>query len=235
MSDVARWLDELGAPRKAVQRPAAEALAHATRTDPAVRARLAELLAAPEPRRRWGAAYALALAEPMPLDALPVLLEALAGDDGDVRWASANIVTRMMSASPAVTTTVRGLVDSPMPVQRKMALYCLRDAGVREPSPVAEIRRGLGDAHASVRLAALTTAAALLPPTSATAADVARLLDDDDAGVRRAAAATLGRLGVADHAVTTALERAAATTDRALARAAEDALSRLGARAPARR
>jgi HEAT repeat protein len=222
-------LAALGHARKAVQRPAAEQLAVAARDDPTIRARVAALLASPDARTRWGAAYVLARLETVPLDAVAALLEALGSADGDVRWAAARILTAASLVSAEVAADVVRLLESSSPLQRKMALYCVRDLGgaVRvEPTLLA---RSLGDPDSAVRLAGLSASAALLPPTPDTADLLAPLVDDPDAGVRRAAAATLGRVGVRSAGVEERLLRASASGDAALARAAGEALSRLGA------
>ena len=206
----------------------------AVRDTPALRARVAAELASADPRRRWAAAYALSQVEAAPMDAVPVLLEAMGAADGDLRWASARLLTRAMARAPEVARAIEGLVQSPSPLARKMALYCLRDAG--EPTTArGGIVAALADADAAVRMAAMAAAAVLLPPDGPVADRIAALVDDDpDAGVRRAAAATLGRLAVRTAPVVAVLTRASASDDVALARAAGQALSRLDARAPAR-
>jgi len=225
--DIDRAIEELGHARKAIQRPAAERLGDAARDDEAVRRRLVAELASVDPRRRWGAAYALARSEPAPAEAIPVLLDALASTDGDVRWASARLLTRAVQHAPRLIEDVRALVQAPSSLQRKMALYCLRDLGDRVDAKL--LAAALGDSDAPVRLAAMSAAAMLLPRTPATADLLAALLGDPDPGVRRAAAATLGQVGVRTDAVARALEQACASGDAALERAATQALSRLGA------
>lgn len=226
-ADIARWLDELGNPRKAIQRPAAEALGDVARADDAVRARLVALLGDEERRRRWGAAYALARLEPLPVETIPVLLDALASPDGDLRWASARILVRAAQESTEVVGAIRGLLGAPAALARKMGLYCLRDLGPAAAVPIEPIARALDDADASVRLAAMAAIAALHRGPEA-ARHVTDRLADLDAGVRRAAAATLGQLGVHTDAIARALSAAADSDDVALARAARAALSRLG-------
>jgi HEAT repeat protein len=218
--------------RKAVQRPAAEQLADAARTDDAVRARLLENVRGEDARRRWGAGYALALLEPMAVEAVPVLLEALGSPDGDLRWASARLLTRADRRPPGLGDALAALAAGSSPLQRKMALYCLRDVGAAVPVDRALLVRALGDTEASVRLAAMAAVAVLLPATRDTAELLVPLVEDRDGGVQRAAAATLGRLGVRTDAVVTRLSRARASADRTLARVAGEALSRLGAGDP---
>jgi HEAT repeat protein len=230
------WLADLGAARKGVQRAAAEGLGALVRSDAALRAHVVDELASPDGRRRWGAAYALSCAGPVAPEAVPALVETLGSDDGDLRWAAARLLVRAIGEGGAERRLLAALLGSPSPLQRKMALYCLRELG---PDPSLEpgaIVTATGDADRDVRLAAIAAAAALASGSAAAALAVARRLDDVDAGVRRAAAAGLGRLAVDEPAVRAALGRAAASDDAALARAAAEALSRLDAspRAPRR-
>jgi HEAT repeat protein len=228
-SDIERAIDELGHARKAIQRPAAERLADAARGDATVRSRLVEQLASSEPRRRWGAAYALARLEPAPAEAMPALLDALGSADGDVRWASARLLTRAVQHVPRLIEDVRAIVRASSPLQRKMALYCLRDIGVDAAVDHGALAAALADEDAAVRLAAMSAVAALLPRTTHTGDLLAPLIADVDPGVRRAAAATVGQVGVRTDAVLRALESACASGDAALERVSSQALSRLGA------
>lgn len=226
--ELALLLEALGAPTKVIQRGAAEALAALARAGQPIEALLARGLADTAPRRRWGATYAWSRLGPVPAACLPVLLDALGADDGDLRWASATIL-RTLTGVPAVPAALRALLGSPNPLQRKMALYCLRDLEVRAPDLERELVAALADADAAVRLAAMSALAALAEDRRGAARALVARLEDADPGVRRAAAAALGRLGVGDVAVTAALRRAAAAGDPALERAAAGALATLGA------
>src|SRR4029453_8826303 len=83
--ELAALLDALGADTKAVQRRAAEAVAALARPGQDgeerprrdVEALRGTALAAPAPRRRWGAAYAWSRLGRVPSACLPVLLDAL--------------------------------------------------------------------------------------------------------------------------------------------------------------
>ena len=233
--ELARALAELGHARKAVQRPAAERLAAAAREDAVVRAAIAARLASTDPRERWGAAYALAHVEPAPRDAMPVLLDALASSDGDLRWAAARLVVSAIRHEPALAALVSPLVGAQSPLQRKMALYCLRDLAGAAALDGSGIAPALGDGDPAVRMAAMAAALAVLPSTADLADRIASLLDDPEPGVRRVAAVTLGQLGVATPAVVGRLDVATSSDDDALARTARNALSRLGASTSAAR
>jgi HEAT repeat protein len=213
-------------PVKRVQRTAAEALADLEAAGVAVRAALEARLAAAMFAHRWGAAYALArLGEP-PASVLPILVEAMGSDDGDLRWAAARIAVEQVR-TPELTRCLLDAAAEPRAELRKMALYCLRDLGVRTPECDARCRAALADDAIGVRLAGLSALARLGVDRAATARAVLPLLGDPEPGVRRAAAATLGRVGVASPEVVVALERAAGASDEFLARAARQALASL--------
>ena len=225
--DLAFLFLALGAATKAEQRGAAEAVAIVARAGVAVEPLLARALTDPDPRRRWGAVYAWSRLGPVPPACLPVLLATLVAADGDLRWAAAAIV-RELGARSDVHAALRALLHAASGLQRKMALYCLRDLERRDPDLEQEILAALDDPDAAVRLAAMSALAQLAEDRGAAARAVARRLDDVEAGVARAAAAALGRLGEADAQVVDALRRARAAGDPALTRAAERALGALG-------
>jgi len=225
----AALVDWLGADCKPVQRAAADALLCAAEQGAAadVCARLVAALGDASPRRRWGAAWTLSLLGPPPPACLPVLVDVIGHADGDLRWAAAAVLLAMRD-EPTLVPRLVALAGDGNPVQRKMALYCLRDLDAGGAEPAAAARRALDDPDAGVRLAALAAALRLGGDAHTLAAAVAARLDDADAGVRRAAAATLGRLGVANDVVRAALARAIDGDDAALARAARAARTRLG-------
>jgi hypothetical protein len=232
--ELALLLEALGAPTKAEQRRAAEVLAALASAGQDVLPLLEQGLADASARRRWGTAYACSLVGTTPSACRPVLLEALGSDDGDVRWAAATII-RSLPAHPTIVADLRALTRAPGPLQRKMALYCLRDLAVRAEGLEAEVMATLGDEDAAVRLAAMAALVVLAEDRVAAARAVVARLDDRDAGVRRAAAAALGRLGPPEPAIVEALRSARSGADRALARAAARSLTMLGASDASRR
>ena len=227
-ADLALLLDALGAPTKAEQRRAAEVLAAVARAGQDVAPLLEQGLADGSARRRWGAAYACSVMGATSPACLPILLEALGSDDGDVRWAAATII-RSLPGYQDVVPELRALVHALSPLQRKMALYCLRDLSAQASGLDDELLAALRDDEPAVRLAALSTVTVLAQDRQAAARAVMGRLDDADAGVRRAAAAALGRLGPAEPAIIEALQRARDGADPALTRAAARALVLLGA------
>jgi len=225
--ELAALADCLGAGRKAVERPAAEAFAALAARGVPVDEILLGALASPLPRRRWGAAFALSLVGDPPPHTLPVLLETIGADDGDVRWAAATILLRVRNRDGLVAP-LAALVADGNPAQRKMALYCLRDLEACTPAVEQAVLHALGDADRDVRLAAVATLARLARDRGAAAAKLVHALETGDERVRRAAAAALGALGERSAPVLAALGAASASPDPSLRRAAKGALRQLG-------
>jgi HEAT repeat protein len=217
----------LGHQRKAVQRPAAEAFAALAARGTPVEALLLRVVETGAARQRWGAVYALARFSRLPPAALPILLESLGSADGDLRWATAELLLRLPEQAVLVER-LRELVAAGNPAQRKMALYCLRDLGARRPDVERAVLAALADGDRDVRLAAVTTLVRLASARDIAADRLIALLATDDLRVRRAAAAALGSLGESAPRVLAALEAAASGDDAALRRAAEGALRALG-------
>ena len=214
----------LGDDAKAIQRPAAEALAALAARGAAVRPLLVDKLTDTSPRQRWGAAYALSLLAEPPYEALPVLLQSLGSDDGDERWAAARILVRIDSQGSLVERLCDLAVTGNAP-QRKMACYCLRDLRISSQIVDAALGGASRDSDSNVRKAALS-ALSLLAANRAAAAHwiVERLSDDADMGVRRAAAVALAILNERSELVINALGVATASGDSSLQRAAQRSL-----------
>ena len=224
----------LGDPSRTRQRRAADALSSLAPDAPALADALQAALGALDPRLRWGAAYTIGRAiDPPAANLWPAVRETLALEDGDQRWAAAELTCKLARHHREVRDDVIASSAEASPTMRRMLLYCLRDLDDPELFAVAAAR--LDDEDPGVRLAALA-ASARGPRTKAQAEGLADRLavlieKDPDPGVRRAAAATAERLEVASPALLTALTRAAAGRDPSLARAATASAARL---APAR-
>ncbi len=223
-------IDNLASPGKAVQRYAAGALAAAARHNPELTERLVSVLES-EPAARWAAAYALGLIEgALDLRACGALIDALGNDDGDVRWAALDLTVRLARRYPEamrirlLEMQRRGDANS-----RKMALYAMRDLGLRDCAATAAACEACANPESEVRLAGLSflKAAGACGPDALDAA-LNCLESDPNPGVRRAAAFTLGYLGARSERVLIALRKAAANhSDPSLCRSARLTLARL--------
>ena len=158
-TELARMLDD---PSRTRQREVADLLRRWVASAPALEQALRTALAALEPRLRWGAAYTLGHALPSPPTELwPIVRETLALEDGDQRWAAAELACSLARAHRSVRDEILAAVDSGSASVRRMLLYCLRDLGDEDLAGVA--RRRLADEDPGVRLAALS-AATRCPP-----------------------------------------------------------------------
>lgn len=222
----------VGAAQKTVQRRAIDALAAiANSGDARVVERLRRSIRGDDRRSRFGAAYALAQigAGAFAMHVADALTEALSDDDGDIRWGAANLIVRLGREYPQqIRERLIALgADSDRNV-RKMALYCIRDLGIRGAELLAVVERAVRDPDVHVRLAALAVLTGL-GDASDEAAKLALgcLESDSDPGVRRAAAVALGNLQNSSPRAAKALRAAADNIDTSLARAARGALERL--------
>jgi HEAT repeat protein len=224
----------VGANRKVIQRRAAEALAAVASHDPRVVEKLRAALPHTDPRMRWGIAYALGLVTlegALDIIAMPNLIEALSSNDGDVRWAAAELVVRLgKEHREVVSNRLIALARGVDTNGRKMALYCLRDVGGPREELLAITEACCADHHSIVKMAALSLLTRIGDMDERGANLAVRLMEDDpDAGVRRSAAVALGHLGNHSALVTDALVRAAKLDgDLSMQRAAQSALTRLG-------
>lgn len=218
----------LGDHTKAVQRGAAEQLIRFSHHQPAIIEALSDKLADADPRIRWTAAYALSalpLDEPLPL---PVLIENIGHQESDLRWAAATALLRLAPHHPSVLAALLDLTKTGNPVQRRMALYCLRDANQTNAAAQQIYLASLTDQESGVRLAALSCIGKCQLPLAALESPLIQILETDpDSGVRRAAAVTLGQLRAPSPAIVTALTQAARGEDVSLGKAAAGALQKL--------
>jgi HEAT repeat protein len=216
----------LGSGSKALQRRATDVLRHTDEAvRPAVLAALRAGLAAPDPNRRWGTAYALGRLDVLEPALVSPLLEALGGRDGDRRWAAAEIMVGCGTRHPEVVVpALREALHAPVPELRKMALYVLRDLGIDLPGFADELLAATRDDEPPVRLAALAVLVRLeRPPPAACGAALRLATEDPNPGVRRAAVSALGVLGRGVPAAEAALDAALASDDVSMRRAAEGA------------
>jgi HEAT repeat protein len=230
---VENLIRKLGDTHKTIQRRAIDELvATAASGDPLVIEKLRASIVSANRRVRWAAAYALAQigAGAFAMDSADVLCEAMADDDGDIRWAATNLMVRLGRENLAqISARLLKLAADSDHNARKMALYCIRDLEIAGPELLAVIEGAVHDGDVHVRLAAI---AVLSRIRDASGQSVRLLLEcmksDPDAGVRRAAASALGNIPDAGADAAAALASAAADpADESFARAARGALDRL--------
>jgi HEAT repeat protein len=232
---VEKLIRELGDARKTVQRRAIDELVTiAASGNPFVTEKLREAIASAD--RRVRRAGALALGQigggAFAIESTDALCEAMADDDGDVRWAAIDLMVRLGRENLApISARILKLAADPASLRnaRKMALYCIRDLDITGPEVLAVAERAARDPDAQVRLAALAVLSRMRDAREVAARIMLGCLKSDpDAGVRRAAASALGNSQSTGGEVMATLASAAADpADESLARAARRALARL--------
>ncbi len=130
---------------------------------------------------------------------------------------------------------VHAAQESESPLQRRMAIYALRELAPERPETRNVLACKLDDSDLAVRRAALSSMAKLVEPDRRCITRVLEILDaDPDPAMRRIAATVLPDLiskvpGFAEDA-RGALAAAARTQDPALRQAVEGATARMGSR-----
>ncbi len=237
----------LGHTTKKIQRGAATVLIRFAPRQPGIIEALTHRLTDPDPRLRWTAAFTLSqldLPRPSPQRAnvlsnqtqlldtstlLPVLIENLGHQESDLRWAAATAVLQIARRQTQdVAHAMIQLVSMGNAVQRRMALYCLRD--LKQTDQVAQnaYLASLRDEDPMVRLGGLSCLGKLRLTGGAIRAALLRLLEyDPDLGVRRSAAMTCGQVGDTDTHIVEALRRTAQSDDSSLRKVSTGALKKL--------
>jgi HEAT repeat protein len=224
-------IENLASESKTVARHAASAIATLSHSNPLIVSRLVDLLGAANASTRWTAAYALGLIDgALDLRAGPAVIEALANNDGDVRWAALDLIVRLGRLFPeAIRASLLALQPGDDANRHKMSLYALRNLGLSDSDVLAAIRDASASPDRHVRFAALAFIRESAGTMPGCVDIVLRCLDaDPDEGVRRAAAGILGYLQDRSEPVLARLrEAAAAPHDPSLRKAARQTLARL--------
>lgn len=223
----------LGGEDRTARRAACDAIVGRLGDEPELELSVRKLLADPDSQTRFSAAWILFRARGPSLRLLPVLVEALDLDDGDLRWSAAHMLAALASITPeALQVTLHQTRQAPSDRVRRMALYAVRELLPGHPEAASGVRSALDDPAPEVRRAALTCLARLPEPEPADLERALRLLSDDrDPRMRRIAAVVVPDLvGLEPERLAPAragLEAARDAPDPSLARAALAALSRL--------
>jgi len=171
--------DALGDPIPRVAMAAADAFAAIGARDGEWDERLRRSLRDGPPNARWAAAFAASQLAPPSARSLPALVEALACDDGAIRWRATRLLVDAAAVLPEVETLLMNFAiaaEAP-PQTRCMALHALRALapGAEEMERICLL--AAGDASPFVRRAAASALAAF--PGTATAARLLEMAEDD--------------------------------------------------------
>jgi hypothetical protein len=227
-ADVASLIADLDAAQKPAIRKAVDALIALAQTSAEVRDRLHRRLREPHINNPWAVAYILAQLPQPSHNVIQQLLEDLAHPDADIRWAIGLLLVRLATRDQAIERELRRLCAAGNAMQRRMAIYCLRDLNLQDGASAEVFFLALRDVDPLVRIAA---AAGLKKKAQLDAREKDALLTvfvkDPDSRVRSVAAVTLAQAGAPSEVFLQALNLAAESEDEQMRRAADAALSLL--------
>lgn len=227
-TQVGALISDLEHSEKRVIRAAVDALLSLAPRSPRLRDALHQRMGEPHVKNAWAIAYILAqLPQPSP-EAIQRLLDGLGHQDADVRWAISLLLVRLVKNEPEILRRVLQLCATGNGLQRRMAIYCLRDLNLQDTASAQVFSRALSDPDPLVRIAG----AAGLKTTShldvrEQDALLTVFLEDLDNRVRSVAAITLAQRGTPSEELLRALNRAESSESEQLKRAASAALALL--------
>lgn len=227
-TDVGALLADLEHEKKSVIRAAVNALVALEQASPQLQEILHRRLAEPDLRNPWAIAYVLAQSPQPSRTAIQALLDNLSHHDADVRWAIGLLLVRLAGHDEEIQRELLRLCAAGDAVQRRMAIYCLRDLKLQDASSTQVFSLALSDPDPLVRIAAV---AGLRKKTPLAVREKEALLElfleDPDDRVRSVAAVTLAQLGAPSERFLLALNVAEGSENEQVRRAANAALSLL--------
>lgn len=226
---------------RAVRRFSADALADWLTDGPpstrrAVRTRLREALDHRNPKVASSAAQILSRDSGSKRRLIDPLLRGFSLDDEEERRAAAETLTRLVNSHRRLATRLRALARRGTPVERRMALYCLRDLPPSASVGPDPFLRALSDPDPIVRSTAASSLGRLGRRSHLVLDGLLRALTQDPSIlIRRVAAVALGQIAPNRRDVRASLEETMEAEDPDLRRAARHALARLAPPATRRR
>jgi HEAT repeat protein len=227
-TDIRALIADLENNDKRVIRAAVNALVALAQDSAQVREILHRRLEEPHVKNLWAVAYILAqLPQPSP-HVIQRLLQELAHRDADIRWALGLLLVRLANRDEEIQRRLQRLCATGNPLQRRMAMYCLRDLNLQDPASTRVFVLALRDPDPLVRIAA---AAGLKKKSQLDLHEKDALLtvflEDPDSRVRSVAAVTLAQVGAPSELFLRALNQAERSENEQIRRAANTALSLL--------
>lgn len=231
--DIVSLIESLDHPDKAVVRPVVDSLIALGSRRPEIQETLNRYLQDSNRKKRWPIAYTLAhFSFPSSL-CLDLLIEGLGNEDQDIRWATVHLLTRLGKNDERITPLLLGLLKTGTAIQRRIAVYCLRDLGIGGETQLDGVLQALRDPDPLVRVAAVTSLRTR-PEVGKVGLDLILhlFLEDPDSRVQHAAAITLAQLEAPTDEIRAALRDAGRGRDPRLRKAADAALELLKKKGP---
>ncbi|MGE5302845.1 MAG: HEAT repeat domain-containing protein [Alphaproteobacteria bacterium] len=227
-TDLTALIADLERNEKPIIRAAVNALVPLAQASAELRETLRRRMSEPQVENPWAIAYVLARLPQPSRDVTQRLLEDLGHPDPDIRWAIGLLLVQLANRDEEMTRRLMRLGATGSALQRRMAIYCLRDLSLHDAAGTEIFFFALRDPDPLVRIAAT---AGLRRKTSMDSREKEKLLkvflEDPDSRVRSVAAVTLAQRGEPSEHFLRALNRAESSENEQIRRAANTALSLL--------
>jgi HEAT repeat protein len=209
-------------------RKAVDALITFALDDAQLRTTLSALLMDSSRKNRWPVAYFMGNLFPPDPASVEVLIETLDHADPDIRWAIALTLIRLAKADSQILNLLVQLASAGSGNQRRMAIYCLRDAGLDDQESLEALLNSLYDPDPMIRVAAVISLKVHSKLSEKGKHELfERFLNDSDLRVRSAAAVILAQLGDPSQEFVAELAKASASNNSQLKKAATTAFALL--------
>ena len=225
--DAFALIADLERSEKPIIRAAVDALISLTERSAELRSALHLKLSDPHVKNRWTIAYVLAHLPHPPSDVVHCLLDGLDHKEADIRWAIGLLLVRLARTNPSIAQELLRRCTDGSPLQRRMAVYCVRDLNLQDAASEEVLFLALRDPDPMVRMAAVAGLKRRNLDSSNKDVLLAIFLEDSDNRVRSVAAVTLAQIGAPSERFLSELKLAEMSDDEQIRRAAKAALSLL--------
>jgi HEAT repeat protein len=152
--EIAGFIADLDHADKPTIRAAVDALTPLADRSTEVRDLLNRRLSQSGYKNYWPVAYILAQLPQPSSDVVRTLLDALDHREPDIRWAVALLLVRMGKNDGGLVHRLIEMCGQGTVIQKRMAIYCLRDLALTDRESLKALLSALNDADATVRVAA---------------------------------------------------------------------------------
>ncbi|HWO43913.1 MAG TPA: HEAT repeat domain-containing protein [Candidatus Eisenbacteria bacterium] len=234
MNEIAALLQALERQDKRALRAAVDALIPIARASSDVGEKLGALIEILEQVQRWPFAYVLAHLPQPRSSAIETLLQTLGAQDAEIRWAVALLLVKLAREEESVSRRLLETLAGGNELQRRMAVYCIRDLNLSDRASLQALMDALSDRDPMVRVAAVSSLknrADFGPPQAS--ALLRLVLRDPDSRVKNAALISLALLAADSLEFEQALSEACSDADPRVRRCAAQAVALLQKKRPA--
>lgn len=225
--DVTALIADLERSEKPIVRAAVDALISLAESSAEAQSALHRKMGNPQVKNSWALAYVLAHLPQPPRDVIQRLLDTLDHREADIRWAIGLLLVRLARTDASITQELLRRCTAGNPLQRRMAIYCVRDLNLQDAASEQVLFVALRDPDPTVRMAAAAGLKRRNLDLRGKDALLAVFLEDPDNRVRSVAAVTLAQIGAPSERFLRALNLAESSDDEQIRRAAKAALSLL--------